>query len=93
MTESFSQACLTIPPVVAEGYEPKGQYSTSNDVKLCTCTYPHNDQNIQTDSQTDTVGSKTAKTAIVYLYDVFGYAPQTIQGAVSTAKSKRQTTY
>lgn len=32
--------------------------------------------------RTDVTGPKSAKTAIVFIYDVFGYTPQTIQGAV-----------
>ncbi|KAH8676840.1 hypothetical protein BGZ60DRAFT_403552 [Tricladium varicosporioides] len=56
-------ACNTIPPVVSEGYEPKGEYITLSGLK----TY--------------VTGPANAKKGLICLYDVFGFAPQTLQGA------------
>jgi len=58
-----SEACCKIPPVVVEGYEPKGKYIDLNGTK----TY--------------VTGPESADTAILSLYDIFGFFPQTIQGA------------
>lgn len=33
-----SEACCNIPPVVAEGYVPKGTYITINGIKTCGFT-------------------------------------------------------
>jgi hypothetical protein len=35
-----SKACCSIPPVVAKGYEPKGEYKTINGLKTCTPSIP-----------------------------------------------------
>jgi len=62
------EACKTIPPVVAEGYEPKGTYEEIAGLK----TY--------------VVGDQSAATkAIVDVYDIFGLANQTLQGADALA--------
>lgn len=39
----------------------------------------------RTDSQTDVTGSSSATKAIVDIYDIFGFAPQIIQGADALA--------
>ncbi|TVY40721.1 putative AIM2 family protein [Lachnellula occidentalis] len=54
------EACKTIPPVIAEGYENKGSWGEIAGLKTCPAT---------------------ATKALVALYDVFGPAPQTLQGA------------
>ncbi|TVY20551.1 putative AIM2 family protein [Lachnellula arida] len=54
------EACKTIPPVIAEGYENKGSWGEVAGLKTCP---------------------QTATKALVALYDVFGPAPQTLQGA------------
>jgi hypothetical protein len=34
-SHGHSEACCNIPPIVAEGYEPKGKYETINGIKTC----------------------------------------------------------
>ncbi|KAL0631268.1 hypothetical protein Q9L58_009867 [Maublancomyces gigas] len=58
-----SKACCKIPPVVIEGYTPKGTYSDLGGLN----TY--------------VTGDKDAKTAVIAVFDIFGFTPQIIQGA------------
>ncbi|KAI0386106.1 alpha/beta-hydrolase [Hypomontagnella monticulosa] len=58
-----NEACCRIPPVVIEGYEPKGTYLELNSTK----TY--------------VTGPADSDKAILSVYDIFGFFPQTIQGA------------
>ncbi|MCJ1323998.1 hypothetical protein MMC10_000660 [Thelotrema lepadinum] len=67
-----SKACCTLPPAEAN-YTPIGEYIEVSGFK----TY---DDPI-TPFTADKTGPAKAKTAIVLIYDVFGFAPQTIQGA------------
>ncbi|KAL4870491.1 hypothetical protein BDV12DRAFT_184493 [Aspergillus spectabilis] len=68
-----SKACCSIPPVIAKGYQPKGEYKTINGLK----TY--------------VTGPETATKAILVIYDIFGFFPQTLQGAdiLSTSSSQK----
>ncbi|KAI9887900.1 MAG: hypothetical protein M1823_000288 [Watsoniomyces obsoletus] len=59
----YSEACCTVPPVVAKDYSAKGDYITVDDMK----TY--------------VVGPQDAKAGILFIYDIFGHVPQTLQGA------------
>lgn len=62
------EACKTIPPVIAEGYTPKGTYEQIGGLK----TY--------------VVGNVAKATiAVVDVYDIFGLANQTLQGADALA--------
>lgn len=70
-----SVACCNIPPIVTEGYEPKGKYETIGDMN----TY--------------VTGSATTSTAILFVFDIFGYFPQTIQGADILATSDHDHQY
>ncbi|KAL5341520.1 hypothetical protein BJX70DRAFT_395903 [Aspergillus crustosus] len=67
-----SKACCTIPPVIAKGYQPKGEYKTINGLK----TY--------------VTGPETATKAILVIYDIFGFFPQTLQGADILSTSSTQ---
>ncbi|KAI9675287.1 MAG: hypothetical protein M1817_001189 [Caeruleum heppii] len=58
-----SEACCSIPPVTAQGYEPKGKYIEVDGLK----TY--------------VTGPSTASSALLVIYDIFGFFPQTLQGA------------
>ncbi|KAK1824784.1 hypothetical protein LTR12_000841 [Friedmanniomyces endolithicus] len=69
MTSTQSKACCTVPPVVAEGYEEKGEYLTIEGMKTYATQIPGKS------------GPKTAKSAILNVYDIFGFFPQTLQGA------------
>ncbi|KAI9841811.1 MAG: hypothetical protein M1837_000356 [Sclerophora amabilis] len=70
-----SEACCTIPPIVTEGYAPKGRYIEVDGLK----TY--------------TTGPSTATTAILFIYDIFGFFPQTLQGADILAHSDKEHQY
>lgn len=70
-----THACCTVPPVVAKGYQPKGEYITVNGMK----TYK--------------TGPSDAKSAILVVYDIFGFFPQTIQGADILAYSDKEHKY
>ncbi|KAL4931693.1 dienelactone hydrolase family protein [Aspergillus undulatus] len=59
------EACRTIPPVIAEGYTPKGTSSVIGELGF----------------KTYITGPPTSKTAILTIYDIFGNSPQTTQGA------------
>ncbi|KAK6355340.1 hypothetical protein TWF696_004449 [Orbilia brochopaga] len=62
--DRICEACKTIPPIVAEGYEKKGVDEDIGGVK-CYVAAPQ----------------PTPKTGIIFVYDIFGYYPQTLQGA------------
>ncbi|KAK0346397.1 hypothetical protein LTR91_011867 [Friedmanniomyces endolithicus] len=84
MTSTQSKACCTVPPVVAEGYKEKGEYLTIEGMKTyATQVSPRSPTSptppsipVSTNS-----GPKTAKSAILNVYDIFGFFPQTLQGA------------
>ncbi|PMD31223.1 dienelactone hydrolase [Hyaloscypha variabilis F] len=61
------EACKTIPPVLAEGYVPKGNWEKIGNLN----TY--------------VTGNLSSKRAIIDVYDIFGPAPQTLQGADALA--------
>ncbi|PYH43675.1 dienelactone hydrolase family protein [Aspergillus saccharolyticus JOP 1030-1] len=69
---SINKACCSIPPVVAKGYQPKGEYKTLGGLK----TY--------------VTGPESASKAILVIYDIFGFFPQTLQGADILAHSSNQ---
>ncbi|KAK3673128.1 hypothetical protein LTR78_006968 [Recurvomyces mirabilis] len=75
MTSTQSKACCTVPPVVAEGYKPKGDYMQVEGMK----TYA--------------TGPKSAKSAVLIVYDIFGFFPQTLQGADILAHSDQDHQY
>ncbi|KAL4993756.1 Alpha/Beta hydrolase protein [Aspergillus recurvatus] len=59
------EACRTIPPVISEGYIPRGVSSVIGNLGFNTYV----------------TGPSTSKTAILTIYDIFGNSPQTAQGA------------
>ncbi|KAI5809802.1 hypothetical protein DFH27DRAFT_476827 [Peziza echinospora] len=60
---SDNACCSTLPPVITEGYNPKGRYSEINGVKSYI------------------TGAPTAKSGVLSIFDIFGFYPQTLQGA------------
>ncbi|KAI1190199.1 dienelactone hydrolase [Nemania serpens] len=70
-----SEACCRIPPVIGEGYEPKGRYIDLDGLK----TY--------------VTGPPDADKAILAAYDIFGFFPQTLQGADIVATSDAGQSY
>lgn len=75
MTSTQSKACCTVPPVVSEGYQAKGDYITIDGMK----TYA--------------TGPKDAKSALLVVYDIFGFFPQTLQGADILAHADKEHQY
>jgi len=75
MTSTQSKACCTVPPVVSEGYNAKGDYTTIEGMK----TY--------------ITGPKNAKSAILVVYDIFGFFSQTLQGADILAHADKEHQY
>ncbi|KAL4973316.1 hypothetical protein BDW66DRAFT_162181 [Aspergillus desertorum] len=67
-----SKACCSIPPIVAKGYQPKGEFKTVNGLK----TY--------------VTGPADATKAILVIFDIFGFFPQTLQGADILSTSSKQ---
>ncbi|KAL3457207.1 Alpha/Beta hydrolase protein [Aspergillus heterothallicus] len=59
------EACRTIPPVIAEGYTPKGESSVIGGLGFSTYI----------------TGPRTATSALLAIYDIFGNSPQATQGA------------
>lgn len=75
MASTQSPACCSVPPVVSDGYKPKGDYLTIEGLK----TYA--------------TGPTTAKSAILTIYDIFGFFPQTLQGADILAHADQEHQY
>lgn len=89
------EACRTIPPVIAEGYEPKGEYRSIGGLNTCESRYSNPFQTSDRHKSTstpnisstvpltnpDTTGTLISRTAIIDIYDIFGISAQTIQGA------------
>jgi hypothetical protein len=99
-----SAACCSIPPIVSKGYEPKGKYETIGGLKTCKfCTIPSQlPRNRPPASCTfncleldciDVTGPANATKAILYIYDIFGYFPQSIQGADILSTSDKDNQY
>lgn len=75
-----SKACCTIPPIVPEKeYKAKGTYETIDSIKTCS-SLPSPPFTSQL-TPADVTGSPSATTGIFVVADIFGYYPQTLQGA------------
>jgi hypothetical protein len=92
-----SAACCSIPPIVSKGYEPKGRYETIGGLKTCKSSIP---LYLQTSASTanalkstDVTGPADASKAILYIYDIFGYFPQSLQGADILSTSDKDNQY
>jgi hypothetical protein len=75
-----SAACNTIPPVVVDSYTPNGGYIELAGLRTCMyllLLFPLS----HTNPPPDITGSQTSTKAIVDVHDIFGLAPQTLQGA------------
>ncbi len=90
------EACRTIPPVVVEGYVEKGKWEIVGGLKTCMFRLPSpcflffsslvtyfnpTIEPTQLTYQIDVTGPATATKALITVYDIFGPAPQTLQGA------------
>lgn len=95
-TSGHSEACCNLPPIVTEGYEAKGTYQDIGGYKTCkflkTCQLDYTFFPLSNGS-VDVTGPDDAENAIVVVYDIFGYFPQTLQGADILATSDRSNKY
>lgn len=67
---------------MVEGYETKGEYKEVGGLKTCMFLVQSFQHQL---THTDVTGSPDSKKAIVDVYDVFGLASQTLQGADAVA--------
>lgn len=70
-TQNHSKACCNVPPAVTKDYQPKGKY-----IDLPSPSSSGGDN-----MKCYATGSPDAPSAILIIYDVFGFSPQAIQGA------------
>ncbi|TVY33770.1 hypothetical protein LSUB1_G007982, partial [Lachnellula subtilissima] len=75
------EACKTIPPVVAEGYENKGSWGEVAGLKTYITGPPTATKALVALYVPPTSHSMPVSLSSPLLYDVFGPAPQTLQGA------------
>jgi len=85
-----SKACCNIPPIVSKCYQEKGKYETIGGLKVCRSPFPHSCSFL---TKTDVTGPSTATKALVVIYDIFGFFPQTLQGADILATSNKEQKY
>jgi dienelactone hydrolase len=84
-------ACCSIPPIVSKGYQAKGEYKTIGGLK--TCTFPVLLRLQSNNINPDVTGPANASKALLYIYDIFGYFDQSIQGADILATSDKDNNY
>lgn len=77
--------------MVSKDYEPKGKYVEFDGVKTCEL-FP-NLKLLFLNTSADQTGPSDAKHAILIVYDIFGYFPQTIQGADILAYGDKEKPY
>jgi dienelactone hydrolase len=78
-----SECCAALAPVSAE-YTPKGSYETIAGLKTCKLPLTYLIPSLSPNPLLDVItpsSTSTPNRAIIDIYDVFGLAPQTIQGA------------
>ena len=96
-----SAACCNIPPIVSQGYEAKGKYETIGGLKTCElfsianpCHFPSfHPSTANASNEIDVTGPANATKAILYIYDIFGYFPQSLQGADILSTSDKDNQY
>ena len=76
------KACCSLP-VAKHDYTPKGTYTKLAGLDVCRSIedFLPSFQHSLTLSPSDTTGPLHATRALIAVYDVFGYQPQTLQGA------------
>lgn len=79
------EACKTIPQVVVDNYQIKGEYKDIGGLKTCKSFHlppsPFLPPPSTHPSNPDITGPRTSTSALLTIYDIFGLAPQTLQGA------------
>src|SRR2546423_10122971 len=81
MAEDYSKACLTTPVAITGKYEGKGQWVKIGGMKACMSPASICRMGRMSNADLDATGLPNAKKGILFIYDIFGYTPQTIQGA------------
>jgi hypothetical protein len=77
---------------VAKNYQTKGEYITVDGLKTCiTSRLPLIDRGLIDPS--DATGDKSATHGIFVVYDIFGFFPQTLQGADILANGDHERPY
>jgi dienelactone hydrolase len=78
-----NEACCKLPAVVTTGYKPKGTTMPLGSLQTCIVSHIQvSAGSLLTFSCADVTGNKeTANKGIIDVYDIFGNAPQTLQGA------------
>ncbi|KAJ2980077.1 hypothetical protein NUW58_g7041 [Xylaria curta] len=91
-----SVACCNIPPIVSKDYDAKGKYEELGGFKTCRCNHLpflechtvcgmsiglNRDADFSPSALADVTGPSDTTKGVVAIYDIFGYYPQTVQGA------------
>ncbi|KAJ4502168.1 hypothetical protein HRR83_009574 [Exophiala dermatitidis] len=88
MSPAYSESCCTAKPVIEEGvYKERGSFTTIDGDRACKSDIPP----VRCDSNTrdsDVSGGSSSTGGILFIYDVFGYTSQTLQGADILANSE-----
>lgn len=95
MTDQYSNACCTTPAAVVGEYAPKGSWTEVNGIKTCKLLLPFPNgtslmQHVYSHGETDVTGDPASTKAIIMVYDLFGYFPQTFQGADIIARQGKE---
>lgn len=90
-SHNHSAACCRIPPIQSQGYKEKGKYETIGGLKTCKLSYTGHCIRL-TKNPIDVTGPPTASKALLFIFDIFGFYPQSLQGAdiLSTSDSHAQ---
>ena len=83
------KACCSLPAVTTHNYQPKGTYIELAGLKTCKQSDHHssNTSNCLTSPLPDVTGSTSSNRGLIAIYDIFGFCPQTFQGADRLAES------
>jgi dienelactone hydrolase len=80
------------PPIVIRDYKPRGQYTTIGGLK--TCSLPPSRLATPTNpTPTDHTSGPSPRASILFIYDVFGFIPPTLQGADILAQTGNFSVY
>jgi hypothetical protein len=79
--------------VVAKDYKIKGEYITAAGMKTCITVFALVQKERRLIGPSDTTGDKKAAHGILVIYDIFGFFPQTLQGADILAAGDHERPY
>jgi hypothetical protein len=96
-THGHNEACCNIPPVVAKSYKAKGSYEEIGDMRTCKLSLHLSSMSLpqlmHSSPQKDVTGPEDATKGILFIMDIFGFTPQTLQGADILAHSDKHNKY